>query len=152
MDSTSVWTPDGGAHDDRVDDESSVPNLDSAVRLPIDWRRHAASNDADDGSMRGHGLATTPNASAALIFRLPLSMDSDLLLTASRAGEVHRLPAEDRNDDLVVESLDGSGGELFLSTTTAASAGKLPRFSANGDDDDDNEDVAMATFMALSEW
>lgn len=150
MDSTSVWTPDGGAHDDRVDDESSVPNLVSAVRLPIDWRRHAASNDADDGNMRGHGLATTPNASAALIFRLPLSTDSDLLLMASRAGEVHRLPAEDRNDDLVVESLDGKGCEFFLSIATAESAGKLPRFSVNGDDDNE-EDVAMATLMALSE-
>lgn len=145
MDSTSVCTPDGGAHDERTDDESSVPNLDS-VRFPSDWRRHAASSDADDGSIRGHGLATTPSASAALIFR-PLSDDDLFCWLLIGAGEEHRLPADDRNEDLLVESLADSGGELFLSTATAVSAGRLPRFSANGDDE-----TAVTAFIALSEW
>jgi len=114
----------------------------------MDWRRHAASNTADDGSTRGHGLATTPSASAALIFLQLPSADDDLLFaTRCIAGEEHRLPAGVRNEDLLVESLAGSGGELFLSTggTAAQSAGKLPRFSTNGDG-------VAATFMALSEW
>jgi len=106
----------------------------------MDWRRHAASSDADDGSTRGHGLATTPRASAALIF-LPPSTDDDLLLTASKAGEEHRLPVCVRNEHLA-ESLTGKGGEHFSSTV----AGKLPLFSIT---DDGNE--AVAIFIALSE-